>query len=85
MINLTHLKVLLIKDFITLWRSKGFLIAFILLPVVLMESFTFIKNLVDKGEQSGHLINDYFRYTSTLQPNGSLKFYDYDYMDKNTS
>jgi hypothetical protein len=68
MINFTHLKVLLIKDFITLWRSKGFLIAFILLPVVLMESFTMIKNLVDKGEQKGHLINDYFKYTSTLPP-----------------
>lgn len=50
MINFTHLKVLLKKDFITLWRSKGFLIAFIVLPIILMESFTFIKNLVDKGE-----------------------------------
>ena len=65
MINITHLKVLLKKDLITLWRSKGFLIAFIVLPILLMESFTFIKNLVDKGEQSGHLINDFFRYTST--------------------
>ena len=60
MVNLRHLKVLVKKDFITLWRSKGFLIGFVLLPIVLMESFTFLKNNADKGEQSGHLINEHF-------------------------
>lgn len=77
MINFTHLKVLIKKDFITLWRSKGFLISFILMPVILMESFTFIKNLVDDGDKDGHLIYDYFRYTSTLQFPYNQRFYDY--------
>ena len=39
MINITHLKVLLKKDFITLWRNKGFLLGFVFLPVVLMNAF----------------------------------------------
>ena len=39
MINRTHLKVLLKKDFLTLWRNKGFLIAFIVLPIILMNAF----------------------------------------------
>ena len=49
MINLTHLKVLLQKDFITLWRSKGFMIAFVLLPIGIMAAFISIQSLVDNG------------------------------------
>ena len=39
MINTTHLKVLLKKDFLSLWRNKGFLVAFIILPIGLMSAF----------------------------------------------
>lgn len=49
MINNTHLKVLLRKDFITLWRSKGFCIAFILIPIILMNAFIAIRNLIVTG------------------------------------
>lgn len=55
MINWTHLKVLLKKDFISLWRSKGFLIGFILIPFVLMYSFYALKGIVDNGPKSGTL------------------------------
>jgi hypothetical protein len=49
MINFTHLKVLLQKDFITLWRSKGFMCAFIILPIGIMAAFIAIQGLVDNG------------------------------------
>jgi hypothetical protein len=65
MVSSTHLKVLLKKDFLTLWRNKGFLFAFFFLPIVLMAAFTYIQSLVENGEKSGTLINDYFRYVST--------------------
>jgi len=64
-INTTHLKVLLKKDFITLWRNKGFLFGFIFLPVVLMNAFIQIQKLVDKGPVSAPLVHENFRYTST--------------------
>jgi hypothetical protein len=65
MVNTTHLKVLLKKDFLTLWRNKGFLFAFLVLPFGLMIAFAYIQSLVDNGSKSGSLINDYFRYVST--------------------
>jgi hypothetical protein len=68
MVNKTHLKVLLKKDLITLWRSIGFLIAFIIMPIGLMELFVYLKNLIDNGEKSGSLIFDYFRYSTTMAP-----------------
>jgi ABC-type Na+ efflux pump permease subunit len=71
MVNKTHLKVLIKKDLITLWRSKGFLISFIILPIVLIGLFNWIKSLVDNGEKSGSLIYDNFRYSSTLPPDFS--------------
>jgi ABC-type Na+ efflux pump permease subunit len=64
MINLTHLRVLLKKDLISLWRSKGFMLGFILFPFILMYSFYILKGLVDNGPKSGQLINDYFRFSS---------------------
>jgi len=64
MINFTHLKVLLKKDLISLWRSKVFLIGLILFPLVLIYSFYYLKGIVDNGPKSGALINDYFRYAS---------------------
>lgn len=67
MINLTHLKVLLKKDFISLWRSKGFLIGFVMIPFILMYSFYALKGIVDNGPKKGTLLFDNFRYTSTKQ------------------
>ena len=65
MINNTHLRVLLRKDFITLWRSKAFCLMFILVPIILMIAFTAIRNLIVNGTISGPLIYSYFKYTST--------------------
>jgi hypothetical protein len=65
MINNTHLRVLLRKDFITLWRSKVFCIMFLLVPIILMIAFSAIKNLVVNGDISGPLIYNNFKYTST--------------------
>ena len=62
--NTLHLKVLLKKDFLTLKRNVGFLIAFVVLPVGLMSAFIAIQNLVDKGEGGGTLLNDHFKYTT---------------------
>lgn len=65
MVNTTHLKVLLKKDFLTLWRNKGFLFAFAILPIGLMIAFAYIQSLVDDGPESGSLIAANFRYTSS--------------------
>ena len=64
MVNKTHLKVLLTKDFLTLRRNVGYIIAFIFLPVALMSAFISIQQLVDNGTKEGSLIDDNFFYTS---------------------
>jgi hypothetical protein len=68
MVNLIHLKVLLKKDFLTLWRSKSFIVGFIALPIVLTYLFIYILSLYNKGSNIGPLIYNYFRYTSTKNP-----------------
>jgi ABC-type Na+ efflux pump permease subunit len=65
MINLSHLKVLLKKDFLTLWRSKFFILGFFLIPVLLMYSFIYIMNQFNKGVKEGSLIYNNFKYTTT--------------------
>ena len=65
MINNTHLKVLLRKDFITLWRSKVFCLMFLLVPIILMLVITALRNLLVNGSISGSMIYDNFKYTST--------------------
>ena len=79
MVNLNHLKVLLKKDFLTLWRSKAFLSGLILLPIILTYAFIYIKSTVDRGTKVGPLIYDNFRYTSTKNPNLLIfpSFFDY--------
>ena len=79
MINLTHLKVLLKKDFLTLWRSKAFLTGFVLLPIILTYAFIYIKSLFDRGIKEGPLIYDNFKYTSTKNLNFLMvpSFFDY--------
>lgn len=70
---MTHLKVLLTKDFLTLWRNKGFLAAFILLPVGLLIAFASIQGLVDNGENDGtNVLEENFFYTSNFFVDSSL-------------
>jgi hypothetical protein len=59
------LKVLLAKDMLTLRRNKGFLIAFLTLPFILMGAFALIKGAVDDGLSKEDLIEQYFYYTGT--------------------
>lgn len=47
MMNTNHLKSLLKKDFLTLFRSKGYLAAFVLLPILLMWAQGGITKLVE--------------------------------------
>jgi hypothetical protein len=65
MANLTHLKVLLFKDLLTLRRNIGYIIAFLVLPIGLMTAFIQIQQLVDNGEKEGSLIKENFKYTTT--------------------
>ena len=65
MVNTAHLKVLLAKDFLTLKRNIGFVLAFIILPLGLMGTFIEIQSLVDNGTHTGSLVADNFRYTTT--------------------
>ena len=73
MVNATHLKVLLAKDFITLWRNRGFLIAFVVLPLGLMGLFIWLQTLVSDGTKSGSLIEEYANIVGTtpLDPSRS--------------
>lgn len=66
--NLAHLRVLLVKDYLTLWRNKGFLIAFIVAPILLTNIFILIQNElmhVAGGLKSGSMIDEYFSFTTT--------------------
>jgi ABC-type multidrug transport system permease subunit len=45
-LKFTYLKVLLTKDFLTLWRNKGYLIAFIIMPLILLFSFVGLTNSI---------------------------------------
>ena len=51
MINSNHLKSLLKKDFLTLWRNKCYLVAFVLLPILLMWAQSGIVILVAEGNE----------------------------------
>ena len=80
MINFIHLKVLLKKDFLTLWRSKGFIVGFIALPIILLYAFIYVQSLFDKGTKEGPLIFNNFKYTTTKNvksPKMFPTFFDY--------
>lgn len=83
MVNTTHLKVLLTKDYLTLRRNVGFIIAFLLLPIALMVAFISIQQLVDKGEKSGSLVDENFFYTSThfIHNETTKQTYNFPFMD----
>ena len=64
---MTYMNVLLKKDFLTLWRNKGFLVSFIVTPIILMYVFIMIQNQmmnVNIKLKSGSLVDEYFRYTT---------------------
>ena len=65
--NYTHVKVLLKKDFFTLWRNKTYIFAFLIVPIAMMSGFFGLQNLIDKGHAEGSLINNNFRYVSSGQ------------------
>ena len=53
-ISLTFLQVLLKKDFLTLWRNKGFLLAFIVMPLLLMTTFVNLQDqTIDRKDKFG--------------------------------
>ena len=55
MSNFTHFKVLLKKNLITLKRKWGFLLFFIMLPIVTLGLFSLIVNVMSKGTRpEGH-------------------------------
>ncbi len=55
MSNLTHFKVLLRKNFLTLKRKWGFALFIVLLPIISMGIFTGIKYAISDGiKQEGH-------------------------------
>jgi len=55
MVNVTHFRVLLKKNFLTLKRKWGFLLFFIILPIVSMGIFTAIKYAISNGiKPEGH-------------------------------
>ena len=64
LINTTHLKVLLKKDFLTLWRNKGYIAAFFLMPLIFMSLFAYLETLANKGLASNDFFNK-FRYVSS--------------------
>ena len=55
MVNSTHFKVLLKKNFLTLKRKWGFALFFVLLPMISMGIFTLIKYAISDGiRPEGH-------------------------------
>ena len=64
LINTTHLKVLLKKDILTLWRNKGYIAAFFLTPIIFMSLFAYLETLADKGVSNTDFFHK-FRYVSS--------------------
>ena len=65
MVNGTHFRVLLKKNFLTLKRKWGFALFFIILPLISMGIFTAIKNAISDGiRPEGHNFdsNPYFLF-----------------------
>lgn len=61
----THTKVLLRKDFLTLWRNKGTCIALFLVPIVLLAAYYYLQKQVILATGGGSLIEANFKYTNT--------------------
>ena len=87
-LSLTFLKVLLKKDFLTLWRNKGFLLAFIVMPLLLMTTFVDLQdNIIGTKEKygEGSLIDEFMTYTTTKMIPHQGKYVPYKYVDENPS
>lgn len=55
MVNATHFKVLLQKNFLTLKRKWGFAMFFVILPIISMGIYTAIKSAISDGiRPEGH-------------------------------
>lgn len=55
MVNATHFRVLLRKNFLTLKRKWGFALFFIILPIISMGIYTAIKAAISDGiRPEGH-------------------------------
>ena len=87
-ISLTFLQVLLKKDFLTLWRNKGFLLAFIVMPLLLMTTFVNLQDqTIDRKDKfgEGSMIEDYWSFTSTKMLPHEDHFIPYKYVDEDPS
>ena len=86
MLDKQFLQVLLKKDFLTLWRNKGFLLAFIVMPLLLMTTFVNLQDqTIDSKDKfgEGSMIEEYMTYTSTkMLPHGD-QYIPYKFVDEN--
>lgn len=87
-ISLTFLQVLLKKDFLTLWRNKGFLLAFIVMPLLLMTTFVNLQDqTIDRKDKfgEGSMIEDYWSFTSTKMLPHEGQYIPYPFVDEDPS
>jgi hypothetical protein len=61
----THTKVLLRKDFLTLWRNKGTCISLFLVPIILLAAYFNLQKQVIQDVGGGSLVESNFKYTTT--------------------
>jgi hypothetical protein len=59
-----HLKVLLLKDWLTLKRNKGFVYSFILVPIAFCALFCWLQSLALDGTREGSLLAGNMHYTT---------------------
>ena len=56
MAKIQHLKVLLMKDWLTLKRNKGFIVSFVVVPLAFCGLFCWLQSLALDGSKQGSLI-----------------------------
>ena len=70
MLNFTHFKVLLRKNYLTLKRKWGFALFIVLLPIISMGIFTGIKYAISDGiKQEGHNFDSKNYHLLLITPN----------------
>jgi len=70
MVKTQHLKVLLMKDWLTLKRNKGFIVSFIVVPIAFCGLFCWLQSLALDGTRVGSLIEN----PETKKPSGNMWF-----------
>jgi|LauGreDrversion4_2_1035121.scaffolds.fasta_scaffold1625336_1 hypothetical protein len=79
MVNMTHFKVLLRKNFLTLKRKFGFAMFIVLLPIISMGIFTGIKYAISDGiKPEGHNFDRKNHQTLTITPIYNRFVHDYE-------